>query len=43
MKKDPGIPNIHPHKEEMMNALERKENMEKERKEQLLALAKADV
>ena len=25
MKKDPGIPNIFPYKEEMMNALERKE------------------
>lgn len=33
MKKDPGIPNIFPYKEEMMNALERKEHLDKERKE----------
>ena len=30
-KRDPGIPNIAPFKEEMMNALERKEAMDKEK------------
>lgn len=28
-----GIPNMYPYKEELMNALERKENMDKDMKE----------
>ena len=42
MKKDPGIPNIYPYKEEMMDSLERKEHIDKEKKEQLKALSKAN-
>ena len=30
IKKNPGLPNLFPHKEEMMDALERKNNMDKE-------------
>ncbi len=33
MKKGSGIPNIFPFKEQLMNSIERKENIEKERKE----------
>lgn len=35
MKKGSGIPNIFPFKEQIMNSIERKENIEKERKEQM--------
>jgi hypothetical protein len=35
MKKGSGIPNIFPFKEQLMNSIERKENIEKERKEQM--------
>ena len=41
MKKQPGLPNLFPYKEEMMDALERKQNMEKEMAEQLKELRKA--
>lgn len=41
MKKEPGIPNIFPYKEEMINALERKEQLEQERKDQLKAMKEA--
>lgn len=30
LKKGMGIPNLYPYKEELMNALERKENMDKD-------------
>ena len=30
IRKDAGIPNIYPYKEEVLNALERKENMDKD-------------
>ena len=43
MKKQMGIPNIFPFKEELMNQIERKENMEKERKEHLKAMAQANA
>ena len=39
MKKGLGIPNIYPYKEELMNALERKENMDKDKRDQIKALA----
>lgn len=42
MGKGSGIPNIFPYKEELMNQLERKENMDKEKKDQLKALAQAN-
>ena len=41
-KKNNGIPNIFPYKEELMNQLERKENLDKETKERLKALAQAN-
>jgi len=37
-----GIPNIYPYKEELLNQLERKENMDKELKEQLMARVQAN-
>ena len=43
MKKGGGIPNIFPYKEQLMNTLERKENIDKEKKEQLKALASANA
>jgi nuclear GTP-binding protein len=42
MKKGAGIPNIYPFKEELLNQLERKENLDKEMKEQLKSLAMAN-
>lgn len=42
MKKGGGIPNIFPYKEELMNSIERKENMDKETKEHMKALAQAN-
>ena len=41
MKKNPGLPNLFPHKEEMLIALERKQNMEKELLDQVKALRSA--
>jgi hypothetical protein len=38
MKKGSGIPNIFPFKEQLMNNLERKENIDKEKKEQMKQL-----
>lgn len=38
MKKGSGIPNIFPYKEQLMNNLERKENIDKEKKEQMKQL-----
>jgi nuclear GTP-binding protein len=43
MKKQMGIPNIFPFKEELMNSIERKENMEKEKKDQLKMMAQANA
>lgn len=43
LKKGAGIPNLFPYKEELMNQLERKEHMDKERQEQLKALKQADA
>ena len=33
MKKGAGIPNLYPYKEQLLNSLERKENMDKEKKD----------
>lgn len=41
IKKNPGLPNLFPHKEEMMDALERKNNMDKELQAQLKQLRHA--
>ena len=41
IKKNPGLPNLFPHKEEMIDALERKNNMDKELQEQLKQLRHA--
>ena len=41
LKKNPGLPNLFPYKEEMMDALERKQNMDKEMAEQLKILRDA--
>ena len=38
LKKDAGVPNIYPYKEEMMNALERKENLDKAKKQKIKEL-----
>jgi len=35
MKKSPGLPNLFPHKEEMLDALERKQNVDKAKMEEL--------
>ena len=43
MKKQMGIPNIFPFKEELLNSIERKENMEKERKEHLKMVSQANA
>jgi nuclear GTP-binding protein len=37
-KKEGGIPNIYPYKEQLINSMERKENLDKERREQLKAM-----
>ena len=42
MKKGSGIPNIFPFKEQLMNSIERKENIEKERKEQMKLMQQAN-
>ncbi len=42
MKKGAGVPNIYPYKEELLNQLERKENLDAEQKEHLRALAQAN-
>ena len=42
MKKGAGIPNIFPYKEELLNQIERKENMDKEMKEHLKSVAQAN-
>lgn len=42
LKKGAGIPNIYPYKEELMNQIERKENMDKEMKEHLKMVAHAN-
>jgi GNL3L/Grn1 putative GTPase len=42
LKKGAGIPNIFPYKEQLMNSLERKENLDKERKEQIKAMQQAN-
>lgn len=42
LKKSGGIPNIYPYKEELLNQIERKENMDREMKEQLKAMAHAN-
>ena len=41
LKKSPGLPNLFPYKEEMMDQLERKQNMDKASMEQLKELRKA--
>ena len=43
LKKAMGIPNLYPYKEELMNALERKENIDKDMRDQLKALAQANA
>lgn len=42
MKKGNGIPNIFPYKEQMMNQMERKENMDKEMKDNMKTMANAN-
>jgi hypothetical protein len=42
MKKGAGIPNIYPYKEELLNALERKENIDKERKQLMKSMQQAN-
>lgn len=41
LKKSPGLPNLYPFKEEMMDQLERKQNMDKEKEEMLKILRDA--
>jgi len=41
MKKQPGLPNLYPHKEAMLDQLERKQNMDKELLEQIKSLRNA--
>lgn len=42
-KKGNGIPNIFPYKEQLLNQMERKENMDKELMEQLRARTQANA
>ena len=41
IKKSPGIPNLFPYKEEMLEAIERKQNLDKELAEQMKSLKSA--
>ena len=42
MKKDMGVPNLFPYKEELLNQMERKERLDEEQKEHLKSLQAAN-
>jgi len=42
-KNNMGVPNIFPYKEQLLNSIERKENIDKERREQLKTMAQANA
>jgi hypothetical protein len=42
IRKEPGIPNLFPHKEEMLNALERKEKIDASTQENLKTMRTAN-